>query len=205
MENEFFPLLLPKQVKVLIHIFKESNDIKIKSMEDEIEQILSLRKPKKIMLKSESGRYYHYLCKKDDDLRKDMRMMETASFINRILANDRRCRQRGLSIITYAVICFNETCGMMEWVENTKSFRKTIETMLKYRNISINYGTLKELYISKDKLDEKEMAIRRSNFKKKFYQCFHLSSTAGFLITLKMFLVGLNHDCFTQGLLLFGL
>ena len=29
MENEFFPLLLPKQVKVLIHIFKESNDIKI--------------------------------------------------------------------------------------------------------------------------------------------------------------------------------
>ena len=161
------PILMPLLSTLTSNFGPESNDIKIKSMEDEIEQILSLRKPKKIMLKSESGRYYHYLCKKDDDLRKDMRMMETASFINRILANDRRCRQRGLSIITYAVICFNETCGMMEWVENTKSFRKTIETMLKYRNISINYGTLKELYISKDKLDEKEMAIRRSNFKKK--------------------------------------
>ncbi|OHT11015.1 PIKK family atypical protein kinase [Tritrichomonas foetus] len=139
--------------------------IKIDSMGEEIIIFQSLQKPRKIMLNAE-GQSYHYLCKKDDDLRKDMRMMEFASFINRILANDRRCRQRDLAIVTYAVICLNEVCGMMEWVENTRSFRNVVNEMLEYRGIKIDYNKIKEIYIDVDKLDQHTIAKKRSNFTK---------------------------------------
>jgi serine/threonine-protein kinase ATR len=51
-----------------------------------------------------SQMHLKYLCKEDDALRKDMRMMESESFVNHILSHARQCHQRDLAVM-------NERCG----------------------------------------------------------------------------------------------
>jgi serine/threonine-protein kinase ATR len=91
------------------------------------------------------------LCKPKDDLRKDCRMMEFNTMLNRLLKKDPSCRRRNLCILTpldnegnfvlpsllffntghvntidirtYGVIPLNEECGLIEWVPNTTGLR----------------------------------------------------------------------------------
>ena len=144
----------------------------------------SLQKPRKVEFKSRNGRSYHYLCKKDEDLRKDMRMMEFATFINRILTNNRQCRQKNLRMVTYAVICLNEYCGMMEWVENTKSFRTIISKMLEFKGIKIDYNEVKKIYIEAEKPTQEQIRQKIYNFEnillKRFPPVLHIWFTSHF-------------------------
>lgn len=117
---------------------------KIIEIEDTIRVIHSQQCPKKIKVKSTNGFDYHYLIKKDIDLRKDMRMMEFGSFINRVLKRDKRSRQRALSIITYAVICLDQMYGMIEWVENSATLGATVIGMWKHLNLLPNILKLEE-------------------------------------------------------------
>ena len=52
-------------------------------------------------------------------MRKDARLMEFNGMINRLLQNDPAGRARKLRLRTYAVICLNEECGVLEWVQVT--------------------------------------------------------------------------------------
>lgn len=45
----------------------------------------SMQRPKRIEVVASNGRSYYFLCKKDDDLRKDARVMEFNALINRLL------------------------------------------------------------------------------------------------------------------------
>lgn len=56
----------------------------------------SLQQPKKITLVGSDGQTYGFLCKKNDDLRKDARMMEFSTMINKFLKEDEEARQRKL-------------------------------------------------------------------------------------------------------------
>ena len=141
----------------------------IVQMEDDIAIFSSLQRPKKINLKGSDGKSYHFLCKKDDDLRKDMRMMEFASFINRVLSKDRRCRERSLSIVTFAVVCLDEQCGILEWAENTRAFRGIIDELYKQHGRGLSRNKICEYFCENDNgknpvnLNEKKI----QNFKTK--------------------------------------
>ena len=54
------------------------------------------QKPRKITVVGSNGKRYHFLCKPKDDLRKDARLMEFASMINRLLKKDPGAIQRRL-------------------------------------------------------------------------------------------------------------
>lgn len=154
-----------------------NSKIEIIEMGTSIYLFSSLQKPKKVKFYASNGTSYHYLCKKDEDLRKDMRMMEFATFINRILTNDRLCRQKDFRMVTYAVICLNETCGILEWVENTKSFRKVVGKMLDFRGIKIDYEEIRKLYIDVERPNKEQIKLKMSNFQnillKKFPPVLH--------------------------------
>ncbi|EAY17433.1 PIKK family atypical protein kinase [Trichomonas vaginalis G3] len=137
---------------------------KISQMQQEIVIFSSLQRPKKISLLGSDGNNYHYLCKNDDDLRKDMRMMEFATFINRTFSNDRRCRDRNLSIVTFAVICLNEKCGIIEWAENTCSFKSILDKYMKQGKIGLSRSQLLELCC--DKEQQKEISEATKNKKR---------------------------------------
>ena len=63
--------------------------------------IPSLQAPKKIKIKASNGTSQNFLCKPKDDLRKDARLTELASIINKCLKMDSDCNKRRLQIRTY--------------------------------------------------------------------------------------------------------
>lgn len=70
--------------------------VTIKGFTEEIEVLRSLQKPKKIKIIGSDGNRYTFLCKPDDDLRKDSRMMEFHTVINKLLKKNPDARRRQL-------------------------------------------------------------------------------------------------------------
>jgi serine/threonine-protein kinase ATR len=134
-------------------------------MEENLDVIASLRQPKRVAFISTRGERFQYLVKRDDDLRKDMRMMEFVRFVNGILNRDRQCRQRDLSIPIFSVVCLNEKCGIIEWVEHTCALRIVVEHLLTEKGCLIPVKELKDLMIEGNELRDPIIAERRyANF-----------------------------------------
>ena len=101
----------------------------IASIEDEVTVLASLQKPKKLTIVGSDGQKYAFLCKPKDDLRKDLRMMEFTTMLNRLLARDPSSRKRRLYLRTFAVMPLNEDNGIIEWVPNTTGLRHVIQAL----------------------------------------------------------------------------
>eukprot|EP01034_Spumella_vulgaris_P021660 gene21660-27701_t len=108
--------------------FSSHNQLFIGSFNEVVDVASSKAKPKTITLLTTSGLSVRFLCKqeKDGDLRKDSRMMEFNSVVNRLLQDDAEGAKRGLRLRTFAVVCLNEECGILEWVNNTDCIRTLI-------------------------------------------------------------------------------
>ncbi|KAI5778912.1 hypothetical protein EDC01DRAFT_672633 [Geopyxis carbonaria] len=111
----------------------------IDSFLEEVIIMSSLQRPRKITIRGSDGLLYHFLCKPKDDLRKDARLMEFNSMINRFLKKDFESRRRSLYIRTYSVTPLNEECGLIEWVNNVQTLRDVISRYLKARGIVVDY------------------------------------------------------------------
>lgn len=99
----------------------------ISGIMDEVEILASLQRPKKVVLLGSDGTEHPFLCKPKDDLRKDARMMEFTTMINRLLSKDPKSRRRKLYVRTFAVIPLTEDCGMIEWVLHTRGLRHILQ------------------------------------------------------------------------------
>ncbi|KAM5499633.1 serine/threonine-protein kinase M1 [Microsporum canis] len=120
-----------------------TDTITIESVLDEALILNSLQKPRKISLRGSDGKVYSLLCKPKDDLRKDQRLMEFNSMINRFLMRDLEANKRRLYIKTYAVTPLNEECGLIEWVDNLRTLRELVIKLLKERGVNPNYSELR--------------------------------------------------------------
>ncbi|KAG0625577.1 hypothetical protein M758_2G066000 [Ceratodon purpureus] len=112
----------------------------ISGIEDEVEILASLQRPKKVTLLGSDGTMHPFLCKPKDDLRKDARMMEFTTMINRLLCKDPKSRRRKLYVRTFAVIPLTEDCGMIEWVLHTRGLRHILQ----------------DIYVAADKFDRQK-------------------------------------------------
>jgi serine/threonine-protein kinase ATR len=119
--------------------------ITISAFLDEALVLASLQKPRKLSIRGSDGKVYGVLAKPKDDMRKDQRLMEFNTMINRFLKHDDEASKRRLYIRTYAVVPLNEECGLIEWVDNLKTFRDIILKLYKERNISPNYVDIRNL------------------------------------------------------------
>lgn len=109
------------------------------SFKDEVLVLSSLQKPRKLTALGSDGHHYGLLCKPKDDLRKDQRLMEFNSMINRTFKRDAESSRRQLYIKTYAVTPLNEECGLIEWVDGLKTLREILLGLYKRMGISPNY------------------------------------------------------------------
>lgn len=112
---------------------------------DEALVLSSLQKPRRLSIRGSDGKLYNVLAKPKDDLRKDQRLMEFNTMINRFLKRDVEASKRRLYIRTYAVVPLNEECGLIEWVNNLKTFRDILLRIYKERGINPNYGQIRAL------------------------------------------------------------
>ncbi|XP_057769186.1 serine/threonine-protein kinase ATR isoform X2 [Salvia miltiorrhiza] len=108
-------------------IFSHSFLPTISGIADEAEILSSLQRPKKVILMGSDGKQHPFLCKPKDDLRKDARMMEFNTMINRLLSKNPESRRRKLYIRTFAVVPLTEDCGMVEWVPHTRGLRHILQ------------------------------------------------------------------------------
>ena len=106
----------------------------------------SLQKPRKITVVGSDGKRYSFLCKAKDDLRKDARLMEFNSIINKLLKKDSASRKRNLGILTYAVVPLDEECGLIEWVNGINGMRWILIAAYEARGIQQWSAELKMLY-----------------------------------------------------------
>lgn len=132
-------------VNMKIHKALSKEPLTISTFLDEVLVLNSLQRPRKISLRGSDGHVYALLCKPKDDLRKDQRLMEFNSMINRSLKKDADSSKRRLYIKTYAVTPLNEECGLIEWVDNLKTLRDILISSYKQKNVPVNYGELRML------------------------------------------------------------
>ncbi|THH12376.1 hypothetical protein EW145_g35 [Phellinidium pouzarii] len=123
----------------------------IMAFHDEIDIMKSMAKPRKITIQGSDGHVYMFLGKPKDDLRKDARLMDFNSIINKLLKTNSESRRRQLRIRTYSVVTLNEECGFIQWVPNTSPVRPIL---LKYysargieawgRDMTVNFAKIKD-------------------------------------------------------------
>lgn len=119
------------------------NSIFIRDVSNEMEVLSSLQRPKKIRLLGNDGHFYTFLCKPNDDLRKDSRFMEFCNLLNNILWKNTECTENGVK--AFCVCPVNETCGIIEWVENTKSFRQILAELYQDIGVRISLSEVKDI------------------------------------------------------------
>lgn len=129
--------------KIKSHKAFSGDVVTVSSFQEEVTILSSLQKPRKLTARGSDGRLYGLMCKPKDDLRKDQRLMEFNSMINRSLKRNAESSKRQLYIKTYAVTPLNEECGIIEWVDGLKTLRDILLSLYKARGISPNYGELK--------------------------------------------------------------
>ncbi|BGO96796.1 Serine/threonine-protein kinase MEC1 [Rhodotorula toruloides] len=116
--------------------------------DDQIVVMSSLQKPRKITVRGDDGRFYSFLCKPKDDLRKDARLMEFNAMIIKLLKKDSDARSRKLNIRTYSVVPLNEECGLIEWVPHTVVLRGLLNKSYLSRGIASWSPELKRIFDS---------------------------------------------------------
>lgn len=141
-------LILPLQASVTVNL-PANHELKadhspfpselprLTGFESTIEIMNSLQRPRKIVMIGSDGKRYAFLCKPKDDLRKDARLMEFDSMINKLLQSNSESRRRHLLIRTYAVVTLNEECGLIEWVPNTIGLRHILARLYQARGIPL--------------------------------------------------------------------
>lgn len=146
--------------------------VTISSFLDEVTILGSLQKPRKITALGSDGRKYGLLCKPKDDLRKDQRLMEFNSMINRSLKRDAESSRRQLYIKTYAVTPLNEECGIIEWVNGLKTLRDILLQIYRAMGISPNYREI-EMFCDEALKAESKMPFYTEKVLKQFPPVFH--------------------------------
>ncbi|KAI3654356.1 hypothetical protein MP228_001075 [Amoeboaphelidium protococcarum] len=126
-QSALTPLLPPKNFSGSNWRPFQDNLAYFDSFEDVVELLNSLMRPRKLKVRGSDGNHHTLLCKPGDDLRKDHRVIELFGVINSLFGKDSDCTQRDLGILTYAAIPLSESCGLIEWVDNTCTFRKALE------------------------------------------------------------------------------
>lgn len=109
-------------------VLTDTEYLYIDSFHQVVEVAASKAKPKTVTITTTSGTQVKFLCKqeKDGDLRKDARMMEFNNTLNFLFQQNTLSRKKKLRLRTYAVVCLNEECGILEWVNNTACIRQLI-------------------------------------------------------------------------------
>lgn len=106
----------------------ESERVRIDKIDDHVLVMSSLMCPKRIAFLGSDGRQYRYLAKRENngDMRRDSRVVEFLTIMNRLLSEDRTSRGKGLQLKAYAVLPLTEETGIIEWVNDLCPLRALV-------------------------------------------------------------------------------
>eukprot|EP01062_Namystynia_karyoxenos_P058437 TRINITY_DN49987_c0_g1_i1.p1 TRINITY_DN49987_c0_g1~~TRINITY_DN49987_c0_g1_i1.p1 ORF type:complete len:2908 (+),score=789.29 TRINITY_DN49987_c0_g1_i1:114-8726(+) len=99
------------------------------NIDNEVAVMSSLQKPKRISVLTSTGEQRSFLCKANDELRKDARVMELCQIMNLLLAKNTETRQRQIKLRTFAVTMTGDESGMIEWVKGVEPVRYILDRL----------------------------------------------------------------------------
>lgn len=105
--------------------FPKSSMITFDGFDDVVNVFHSLQVPKQLTVRGSDAKPYRLMVKKDDT-RKDAKVVEFTTMINRLLLASTEARKRNLVIHNYAVIPLAENMGVIEFVQNVTTFKSII-------------------------------------------------------------------------------
>ncbi|ERE76153.1 DNA-dependent protein kinase catalytic subunit [Cricetulus griseus] len=97
--------------------------VRISGFDERVKVMVSLRKPKRIVIRGHDEKEYPFLVKGGEDLRQDQRIEQLFEVMNAILAQDAACSQRNMQLRTYRVMPMTCRLGLIEWIENTTTLK----------------------------------------------------------------------------------
>jgi len=163
LQSQVTPTLPAMPVPPASHIpFAAASAVYLVGIDDTVDVLASLQRPKKVTLRGSDGRRYAVLCKPKDDLRKDARLMEFNGIVNRCLRRDAESRRRALHIRTFSVTALNEECGLLEWVPNTNGLRPILLKLYRKLGLYMSGKELKLLQLAPNAPLDKKLAIYRT-------------------------------------------
>ncbi|XP_056289749.1 DNA-dependent protein kinase catalytic subunit-like [Pseudoliparis swirei] len=92
---------------------------KITGFDERVKVMLSIRRPKRLIIRGDDERDHPFLVKGGEDLRQDQRIEQLFGVMNIVLSHDAACTHRGMQLRTYQVIPITTRIGLIEWMENT--------------------------------------------------------------------------------------
>jgi serine/threonine-protein kinase ATR len=122
-------VLIPLLSQMMIDSSDESNSIYIVDIDEQVEVLSSLAKPRKVVILGSDGNKYPFLVKPNDNLNRDNRFSLFAKSVNKILMRSPETRRRCLYIRRYAATALTETSGLIEWVGHTTTYGRCIASM----------------------------------------------------------------------------
>jgi serine/threonine-protein kinase ATR len=163
MENDF-----PALVRLLpIGVSIPNTRTTIHGVEEGISIFCSLQCPKRICFVGADGKQYYWLCKYQDDLRKDSRFMDLNVIINNMFKRQNMSKY----IRTYTVIPFSHCSGMIEWIDGLSSLKAICSSYYSSNEISIS--NMAKKYTSKRKIGPGDWAAVVGRFPPVFHRWFH--------------------------------
>ncbi|XP_060247015.1 DNA-dependent protein kinase catalytic subunit isoform X1 [Meriones unguiculatus] len=97
--------------------------VRVSGFDERVKVMLSLRKPKRIVIRGHDEKEYPFLVKGGEDLRQDQRIEQLFEVMNAILSQDAACSQRNMQLRTYRVVPMTSRLGLIEWIENTMTLK----------------------------------------------------------------------------------
>ncbi|CDK26932.1 unnamed protein product [Kuraishia capsulata CBS 1993] len=167
-----FQLALSNTQAVQKKGFPSETRIRFQAIDRHVQILSSMQRPRRLFVKGSNGGRYSILCKPHDDLRKDARLMEFTTVVDRLLKRDPESERRNLQISSYAVVPLNEQMGIIEWVDGCRTLRNIWLSYLSSAGNPCDIG-----YCKKALADEKSTEEKIKNFERlldKYPPIFHL-------------------------------
>lgn len=117
--------------------FNRASSVTFDGFDEKVNIFHSLQMPKQVVIRGSDGKAYPLMVK-DDDTRKDAKVVEFTTMVNRILTSSTEARKRGLQILNYSVIPLSERYGVIEFVLNVQTMKGIIAEERKRMGKQIN-------------------------------------------------------------------
>lgn len=128
---------IPSQLGSKYKGFSRSSSITFDGFDDTVNIFFSLQMPRQLTVRGSDGNAYRLMVK-SDDTRKDAKVVEFTTMVNRILSTSTEARKRGLQIANYSVVPLSDHFGIIEFVMNVQTMKGVIIEQRKRQGISIN-------------------------------------------------------------------
>lgn len=112
--------------------------IRIAKFHRTISVISSKQRPRKITIKGDDGKDYHYALKGHEDIRQDSLVMQLFGLVNTLLQKDTESFKRHLDIQQFPAIPLSPKTGLLGWVSNSDTFHALVKAQREVNKIPLN-------------------------------------------------------------------